>query len=94
MRSQCDPSRFGESPAHDRVACHDHVAVGFLRPHSLPIVRPVLPQRLPVIRLAPVRYGFQIRDESCQLLMPIVQRRGGSNDQEWSPDIVRLGKVC
>jgi hypothetical protein len=57
----------------------------------LPI--PELPQRRPILRVAPVGQALELGDEFGDLLLPVVERRGGSDDEEGTPDVVDLGKV-
>lgn len=54
---------------------------------------PKLPERRSILDVPPVRKTLELRDESRDLLLPVVKRRSGSDDEEGSPDVVNLGEV-
>ena len=77
---------------YDLVGSHQNVE------RRVPVVGdvlaiPELAKNLSVFRRAPVWQYLQVGNELCNLLLPIVQRTGGSDDQEWAPDVVLFGEV-
>lgn len=77
---------------HDQLVRSDHDVETRLGRVQIPRV-PKLAQYLPLLRVAPVRNDFEIRDETGQLLLPIVQRRRWRYDEERPPNAVTLGYV-
>jgi len=54
---------------------------------------PELPECRSILDVSPVRKTLELRDESSDLLLPVVKRRSGSDDEEGSPDVVDFGEV-
>lgn len=57
--------------------------------HILPT--PYFSQGFSILRSAPIWQRFQARDESGQLLLPIVECRSGGNDEKRSPEVMHFG---
>ena len=55
---------------------------------------PELAERCTVLYITPVGECLELRDESGDLLLPVVQRRCRRDDQERSPDVMGLRKIC
>jgi len=54
---------------------------------------PELPKRRSILDVSPVRKTLELRDETSDLLLPVVKRRSGSDDEEGSPDVVDFGEI-
>ena len=54
---------------------------------------PELSERRSILNVSPVRETLELRDEASDLLLPVVKRRGGRDDEERTPDVVYLGEV-
>lgn len=54
---------------------------------------PELAKNGTILGVTPVRKRLESGYEARYLLLPIVERRGGSDDEERSPDVVHLGEV-
>lgn len=54
---------------------------------------PELPQNGSILRITPIRKRFEIRDELCDFLLPVVKGRCGRDDEERSPNVVYFGEV-
>lgn len=84
--------RRGTSATHQLVTRDEDVEGSVLVVRDLLPV-PELPERRSILGVAPVRETFELRDEASDLLLPVVESRGGSDDEEGSPDVMDLGKV-
>ena len=56
-------------------------------------LRPELAQRSAILDITPVGQSLQLRHETGNLLLPVVQGRGRRDHQEGTPDVMRLRKV-
>ena len=50
---------------------------------------PELPKDLPFLWGAPVGDHLEVGHELLDLLLPVVERRRGRDDQEWTPDFLK-----
>ena len=54
---------------------------------------PKLSQSCTILNVTPIRQSFEGGNETCDLLLPVVQRRGWSYDKKWAPNVMYFSKV-
>ena len=74
------------------IASNQDVEGGVLVVANL-LLTPELPQSRTVFGVTPIRQRLELRDETGDLLLPIVKRRRRRHNQEGTPDIVGFCQV-
>jgi hypothetical protein len=89
------PTETAETPGgrtHELVRSDENMERAVLVKRQV-LLAPDPSQRLPILRMTPVRDSLETGHEAGQLLLPIVQRRRRRDDEERAPEIVMFGQI-